>query len=74
MTFKSFGATRPIASNVPVTLKDKDGNPLTHTLEKSGAWRIEASRETFGSPEANGFSIYATPTWKNISVAGFFRP
>lgn len=58
-TFEGFGATRPIACNVAVTLKDKNGNSLTNS-GKIGAWTIEASCETIGSPAVNGLSIYAT--------------
>lgn len=62
-TFESFGATRPIACNVAVTLKDKNGNSLTND-GKIGAWTIEASCENIGSPAVNGLSIYATQPGK----------
>ncbi len=62
-TFESFGATRPIACNVAVTLKNKNGNSLTNN-GKIGAWTIEASCETIGSPAVNGLSIYATQPGK----------
>jgi len=58
-TLESFGATRPVACNVPVTLKDKNGNSLTNSDKKIGNWTIEASCETKGTPSVNGLSIYA---------------
>jgi hypothetical protein len=56
-TFESFGATRPIACTQKVTLKDKNGNPLTKD-NKIDQWTIEASCESLSG--ANGLSIYAT--------------
>jgi len=57
-TFESFGPARPISCAVPVTLKDKNGNPLTIN-DKIDSWTIEATCESLGSPGVNGLSIYA---------------
>jgi len=68
-TFESFGAARPIACSGAVTLKDKNGNPLTNN-GKIDDWTVEASCESLGSPAANGLSIYATKPGKSDPLRG----
>ena len=81
---QTLGAAKPTACSGPVTLKDKNGNPLVNG-GKIGEWDIEATCESLGSPSTPGLSIYATkpgkidpirnlPLDKNHPISSLFNP